>query len=194
MTRHSKNNTASSIFTYWERQKIKDEGTKKFRLGASSQRRFEQCWLCFRTAIDPLCTKRGHLFCRSCIMNNFLEQKLKYEKKLRIQSDSRTCFKSEEYNSNEHQLEDSAQNQYLSAIYPAHNLKADVNQNDKQGCFWMPRIVDLKKDIKDTKKLIQNEKGKLQLLCPVISKPIRIKDLITLIPEYEYPGDKEHSR
>lgn len=126
-------------------------------------------------------------------MNNFLEQKLKYEKNLRIQSDSRTYFKSEECNSNEHQFKNSAQNQCLSAIYPAHNLKADINQNNKQECFWMPRTVNLK-DIKDTKKLIQSEKGKLQLLCPVTSKPIRIKDLITLIPEYEYPRDKEHSR
>ena len=36
MSRHSKNNTSSSVFTYAERKMIKDFGTQKQRLGVDS--------------------------------------------------------------------------------------------------------------------------------------------------------------
>eukprot|EP00922_Rhytidocystis_sp_ex-Travisia-forbesii_P005681 GHVS01008255.1.p1 GENE.GHVS01008255.1~~GHVS01008255.1.p1 ORF type:complete len:272 (-),score=48.91 GHVS01008255.1:218-1033(-) len=79
MSRHSKNNTAHSIFTYHERKLLKDVGTLKERLGSDSQRRFEQCWLCLQTATKPVCTPRGYLYCRQCIMLSFGEQKRQNE-------------------------------------------------------------------------------------------------------------------
>jgi nitric oxide synthase-interacting protein len=76
MSRHSKNNTANSVFTYAERQKLaKDYGSAKSRIGQDSQRTFEQCHLCLTTANEPVCCLEGHIFCKDCIMSNMLEQK-----------------------------------------------------------------------------------------------------------------------
>ncbi|KDR77231.1 hypothetical protein GALMADRAFT_66248 [Galerina marginata CBS 339.88] len=74
MTKHSKNNTASSIFTYAEYKKL-DYGTKKQRLGNESMRRFDACALCLNHAREPLACHEGHLFCKECVYTDLLTQK-----------------------------------------------------------------------------------------------------------------------
>ncbi len=76
MSRHSRNNTANSVFTYAEKKMLdKDYGVKKARIGQDSQRGFEQCHLCLNVVKDPVSCLQGHIFCRECIMNNMLVQK-----------------------------------------------------------------------------------------------------------------------
>ncbi|KAF8902559.1 hypothetical protein CPB84DRAFT_1707514 [Gymnopilus junonius] len=74
MTKHSKNNTASSIFTYAEYKKL-DYGTKRQRLGNESMRRFDACALCLDRAREPLACQEGHLFCKECVYTDLLTQK-----------------------------------------------------------------------------------------------------------------------
>jgi len=74
MTKHSKNNTASSIFSYAEYKKL-DYGTKKKRLGNESMRRFDACSLCLNRARDPVACQDGHLFCKECVYTDLLTQK-----------------------------------------------------------------------------------------------------------------------
>ncbi|KAF4608146.1 hypothetical protein EYR40_000490 [Pleurotus pulmonarius] len=74
MTKHSKNNTASSIFSYAEYKKL-DYGTKKQRLGNESMRRFDACALCLNRAREPLACYEGHLFCKECVYTDLLTQK-----------------------------------------------------------------------------------------------------------------------
>ncbi|KAF9063710.1 hypothetical protein BDP27DRAFT_1231713 [Rhodocollybia butyracea] len=74
MTKHSKNNTASSIFSYAEYKKL-DYGTKKQRLGNESMRRFDACALCLNRAREPLACNEGHLFCKECVYTDLLTQK-----------------------------------------------------------------------------------------------------------------------
>ncbi|KAJ3843626.1 hypothetical protein EV361DRAFT_979112 [Lentinula raphanica] len=74
MTKHSKNNTASSIFSYAEYKKL-DYGTKKQRLGHESMRRFDACALCLNRAREPLACNEGHLFCKECVYTDLLTQK-----------------------------------------------------------------------------------------------------------------------
>ncbi|KAF8916726.1 hypothetical protein CPB85DRAFT_1289267 [Mucidula mucida] len=74
MTKHSKNNTASSIFSYAEYKKL-DYGTKKQRLGNESMRRFDSCALCLASAREPLACNEGHLFCKECAYTDLLTQK-----------------------------------------------------------------------------------------------------------------------
>ncbi|CAO3674808.1 unnamed protein product [Rhizopus microsporus] len=57
MPRHSKNNTASSVFTYHEAHKL-EYGTKRQRL-----------------ARDPVCCAEGHIACRECMYESILQQK-----------------------------------------------------------------------------------------------------------------------
>eukprot|EP01053_Blabericola_migrator_P008144 Blabericola_migrator_1__8143@NODE_41_length_17267_cov_152_291279_g37_i0_p5_GENE_NODE_41_length_17267_cov_152_291279_g37_i0NODE_41_length_17267_cov_152_291279_g37_i0_p5_ORF_typecomplete_len304_score51_98zfNOSIP/PF15906_5/5_2e29zfNOSIP/PF15906_5/7_7e03Rtf2/PF04641_12/1_7e02Rtf2/PF04641_12/8e02Rtf2/PF04641_12/2_1e06zfC3HC4_4/PF15227_6/7e06zfC3HC4_4/PF15227_6/8_1e03zfC3HC4_2/PF13923_6/3_6e05zfC3HC4_2/PF13923_6/9_1e03zfRING_UBOX/PF13445_6/0_00048zfRING_UBOX/PF13445_6/2_8e03zfC3HC4/PF00097_25/0_0011Ub len=75
MSRHSKNNTASSVFTYHERKSIKGYGSIHERLGTESLRQFEQCWICLKIAEEPVATPEGYLFCRDCIIFNFGKQR-----------------------------------------------------------------------------------------------------------------------
>ncbi|CDO70051.1 hypothetical protein BN946_scf184601.g4 [Trametes cinnabarina] len=73
MTKHSKNNTASSIFSYAEYKKL-DYGTKRQRLGNESMRRFDACALCLQRARDPVACQKGHLFCRECALTDLVTQ------------------------------------------------------------------------------------------------------------------------
>ncbi|RPD61817.1 hypothetical protein L226DRAFT_533998 [Lentinus tigrinus ALCF2SS1-7] len=73
MTKHSKNNTASSIFSYAEYKKL-DYGTKRQRLGHESMRRFDACALCLQRARDPMACQKGHLFCKECVLTDLVSQ------------------------------------------------------------------------------------------------------------------------
>ncbi|KAI6096033.1 hypothetical protein EDD16DRAFT_1675415 [Pisolithus croceorrhizus] len=66
MTKHSKNNTASSVFSYAEKQKT-EYGTRRQRLGNESMRNFDACSLCLQRARDPVACDQGHLFCKECV-------------------------------------------------------------------------------------------------------------------------------
>lgn len=75
MSRHSKNNTSTSVFTYRERQMIKDYGTQKARIGLDSCKKFDECTLCLLKAQDPYTCQEGHIFCKACIIESMVEQK-----------------------------------------------------------------------------------------------------------------------
>ncbi|KAI8078175.1 uncharacterized protein B0P05DRAFT_470513 [Gilbertella persicaria] len=83
MPRHSKNNTASSVFTYHEAHTL-DYGTKRQRLGRDSYRNYNACFLCLQTTRDPVACSKGHLACRECMYESILQQKqaIKQEQKL----------------------------------------------------------------------------------------------------------------
>lgn len=72
MTKHSKNNTASSVFSYAEYKKL-DYGTKRQRLGNESMRLFNACSLCLERARTPLACSEGHLFCTECVFTDLGE-------------------------------------------------------------------------------------------------------------------------
>lgn len=73
MTRHSKNNTASAVFTSAERSRL-DYGTQHARAGKDSFRSFDACHLCLHTVKEPVCCEKGHLYCRACIVDSMLAQ------------------------------------------------------------------------------------------------------------------------
>ncbi|MBW0554388.1 hypothetical protein O181_094103 [Austropuccinia psidii MF-1] len=74
MTRHGKNNTASSVFTHAERQ-MTGNGSKTQRFTADSMVGFDACRLCLNSARDPRADSHGHLFCHECILEHILSQK-----------------------------------------------------------------------------------------------------------------------
>jgi nitric oxide synthase-interacting protein len=83
MSRHSKNNTGSSVFTYGERQKLKnlnEWGDITTRLGEDSQKKFEQCSLCLNIVINAVTCPKGHVYCKECVVENLLYQKQRNKK------------------------------------------------------------------------------------------------------------------
>ncbi|KAI9030018.1 hypothetical protein CLU79DRAFT_695200 [Phycomyces nitens] len=83
MPRHSKNNTASSVFTYHESNSL-DYGTKRQRLGRDSFREYDACFLCLQTARDPVACPQGHLACKECIYESILTQKQNIKREERL--------------------------------------------------------------------------------------------------------------
>ncbi|CDH50037.1 zinc finger nitric oxide synthase-interactingprotein [Lichtheimia corymbifera JMRC:FSU:9682] len=83
MPRHSKNNTASSVFTYHETKSL-DYGTKKQRIGRDSFREYNACFLCLQTARDPVACPEGHLACRECMYESILQQKQNIKREQRL--------------------------------------------------------------------------------------------------------------
>ncbi|KAJ2707101.1 hypothetical protein FB645_001077 [Coemansia sp. IMI 203386] len=102
MVRHSKNNTASGVFTYAERQMV-DYGTKSRRLGRDSKLNYDSCYLCLSTARSPMVCTLGHLSCKECVLQSILEQKqsieeekMQYKEYLRKQDTKRRQQQKEE--------------------------------------------------------------------------------------------------
>lgn len=133
MSRHSKNNTANSVFTYAERQKLsKEYGSATSRIGQDSQRTFEQCHLCLMKATQPVSCLSGHIFCRDCIVTNLAEQI-----KARMDATART-----EYN----QLREDT-NQVLKK----RNLESAEVTNFEKDAFELGSSSKLKEHLKEFK-------------------------------------------
>ncbi|CAK5095593.1 unnamed protein product [Meloidogyne enterolobii] len=81
MTRHAKNATAASVYTYHERRKdasVSGYGTLHERLGKDSMKSFDCC------SLKPLISPQGHIFDREAILNYILDQKEAYKRKLKV--------------------------------------------------------------------------------------------------------------
>ncbi|PIO73967.1 hypothetical protein TELCIR_04038 [Teladorsagia circumcincta] len=78
MTRHGKNCTASSVYSYHERKrdaKVSGYGTLHARLGADSIKEFDCCSLTLQPCKNPVITPGGYLFDREAILEYILAQK-----------------------------------------------------------------------------------------------------------------------
>ncbi|POM73529.1 Nitric oxide synthase-interacting protein [Phytophthora palmivora] len=83
MSRHSKNATATTHFTYHERESA-GHGTLKRRFGRDSQLPFGVCCLCLATthSRSPLVSPGGFIYCKECIYANLLAQKRSIQENL----------------------------------------------------------------------------------------------------------------
>ncbi|KAL7069900.1 hypothetical protein ACQ4LE_010860 [Meloidogyne hapla] len=87
MTRHAKNATAASVYTYHERRKdasVSGYGTLHERLGKDSMKSFDCCSLSLQPCREPLISQQGHIFDREAILNYILDQKEAYKRKLKV--------------------------------------------------------------------------------------------------------------
>uniref|UniRef100_A0A1I7V0J6 Nitric oxide synthase-interacting protein homolog n=1 Tax=Caenorhabditis tropicalis TaxID=1561998 RepID=A0A1I7V0J6_9PELO len=86
MTRHGKNSTAASVYTYHERRrdaKASGYGTLHARLGADSIKEFHCCSLTLQPCRNPIISPNGYIFDREAILENIVAQKKAYTKKLK---------------------------------------------------------------------------------------------------------------
>lgn len=87
MTRHSKNCTANTVYTYHERKKDARHsgyGTQTVRLGKDSIRAFDCCCLTLQPAQDPVITTDGYLYDRAAILEYILSQKSDIKRREKI--------------------------------------------------------------------------------------------------------------
>lgn len=173
MSRHSKNNTGSSVFTYGEREKLKNSnewGEISLRLGSDSQKKFEQCNLCLNINTAPVICPKGHIYCKECILENLLFQKKKNKKNISEWNEANK-INDQEAKANDClikmaqliQIEESCNSNQPSSIMKkkpsitttthtpifTNIKKEDIKKTSN--CFWLPEQTPSNKDNKKTK-------------------------------------------
>lgn len=85
-SRHSKNATSNTVYTYHERRKDAQSGgygTQSVRLAKDSVANWDYCSLTLQPCRDAVVTPNGYLFDREAILRYMLEQKNEIAKKLK---------------------------------------------------------------------------------------------------------------
>ena len=86
MTRHAKNCTAGTVYTYHERKKDTQKsgyGSKAVRLGKDSVKNFDCCSLTLQPCREPVVTPDGFLYDREAILECLLHQKTEASRKMK---------------------------------------------------------------------------------------------------------------
>ncbi|KAI6192029.1 Nitric oxide synthase-interacting protein-like protein [Aphelenchoides bicaudatus] len=133
MTRHSKNSTASSVYTNAERKKdskTSGYGTINERLGADSIKPFDCCSLSLQPCKDPMITPDGYIFDKEAILSYIVEQK-KEQKRLMKAYDK--YIELEEYKKQmaENAGEEEKKRKFLALeLTPAHIFRDGVQETN----------------------------------------------------------------
>ena len=86
MTRHARNCTAGTVYTYHERKKDTQKsgyGSKAVRLGKDSVKNFDCCSLTLQPCREPVVTPDGFLYDREAILECLLHQKTEAARKMK---------------------------------------------------------------------------------------------------------------
>lgn len=190
MTRHSKNCTASAVYSAHERSKdsrTSGYGTQRARLGRDSAREFDCCALTLQPCRTPVVTEEGVLFDREAILEYIVGRKREIARQLKEWS--RQQDREKEDLARVAQAEKEAQEARFATANGVQVTKGEASgsQGFRTGTpsllrgegprkaalpsFWIP---DLTPDSKETKKKKPDEKVR----CPVTGKPLRLKDLV----------------
>lgn len=78
MSRHSKNNTSSAVFTAYERSKVKS-GTQKQRVGHDSLKPFDACSITLEPVVNPVADAEGHIYSKPAVIQYLVDQKSLYK-------------------------------------------------------------------------------------------------------------------
>ena len=183
MPKHSKNKTGGPIFTSHERCIIKNSteyGNSLYRLTNDNHKKLEQCGICFKKVNQPLCCSQGHIFCKECLVENFIKQKkiIKEQSKIKqkgsysvkVFSDPNTEKATSlkllnYYDENNAYLDDEHLNKKL--IYLEKNqlckdqIKFTSDDDKKKENFWLPENSTVE-NIKKEEKLLLNF-----TVCPI---------------------------
>ncbi|XP_045135025.1 nitric oxide synthase-interacting protein homolog [Portunus trituberculatus] len=86
MTRHSKNCTASSVYSYHEKRKdakVSGYGTLQLRYGKDGVKDFDCCSLSLHPCRNPVITPEGHLFDKEAILEYIISKKNEISRKMK---------------------------------------------------------------------------------------------------------------
>ena len=177
--------------------------TKKVVFGGESFGNFDDCVLCLRTAVEPVCCPEGHVFCKECICKSLLHQR-------RVISEKQAAYKRMKA---EKATEDALNKRQekrelveaLCKIDAGIAVKAlcakpeelEKKQQQSKGnavsatgsCFWLPSQTPTARasvsDITGTKN--GEDVMKLKTMCPATKEKspdahaLRLKQLIPLV-------------
>ncbi|SBT71696.1 conserved Plasmodium protein, unknown function [Plasmodium malariae] len=146
-------------------------------------RKFEQCWLCLRNAESPVSTPYGHIFCKMCIINNFLTQKKLYAKRKKEYDDYIKAMQRKKKEEASYKIEKEKRKfiEDLENIKSNENAKTEEKNSllDISNNFWIDSNSKVKKDIIEKKLKPPSKK----LTCPISGRPVNMDELISVNPE-----------
>ncbi|VDO06108.1 unnamed protein product [Rodentolepis nana] len=212
MTRHSKNCTANTVYTYHERRKDAKNsgyGTQTVRLGKDSIRPFDCCCLTLQPAKDPVITQDGFIYDRAAILEYIISQKADIKRREKIYAKqldraqrqaiekkkaerdekARAFMALNTLDTHSKASAQAAESAALASISKGNgrltSLESDYNPGTAAS-FWtnIPSAAESNNDVPDI------PKPDTTIRCPMSGKPIRYKDLVTVKFTNFVPDDK----
>jgi len=188
MTRHSRNCTANSVYSYHERkqdQAASGFGSLAARYGKDGVKDFDCCCLSLHPCKNPVVTPEGILFEKEAILEYVLAKKAEIRKKIKQfeKQNKREQTELEELAA----AEERTKFENISRIVPtpsgpstSSGSRAEPALSNMKGglakklpSFWIPTQTP---DPKTTKLQKPDER----VLCPMTDSPLRIKDLVAV--------------
>ncbi|XP_790354.2 nitric oxide synthase-interacting protein [Strongylocentrotus purpuratus] len=204
MTRHQRNCTAGTVYTYHERQKDAAEsgyGTNKARLGKDSEKDFDCCCLTLQPCNNPVITEDGYLYDKEAILEYILlkkkeikNQMSEYEKQIKKQEKreedgkkSQQLKRVQDFVDSESSLMSGASTSKRARTDEASTSNGTKSISNMDGgkhkvlpSFWIPEHTP------NAKPTLVKKPDKT-VYCPMTNKPITLKSLIpvnfTLVDE-----------
>lgn len=185
MTRHSRNCTAGTVYSYHERQKDTNQsgyGSKKSRLGKDSIKDFDCCNLTLQPCRNPVVTQDGYLFDKEAILEYIIKQKKElarkqkeYEKqKNREKEELAELAKAENESKKQEFMKANSQAPITkqTADRPSTSSVSNMQEgkNKDLPSFWVPSMTPAANATK-------MDKPDEKVRCPMSGKPIKLKDL-----------------
>ncbi|XP_061167098.1 nitric oxide synthase-interacting protein-like [Saccostrea echinata] len=185
MTRHSRNCTAGTVYSYHERQKDTNQsgyGSKKSRLGKDSIKDFDCCNLTLQPCRNPVVTQDGYLYDKESILEYILKKKKEIARKQKEYEKQKNREKEELAELAKAESETQKQ-EFMSANSQAPVTKQTGDKpstssisNMQEGknkalpSFWIPSMTPAANATK-------MDKPDEKVRCPMSGKPIKLKDL-----------------
>lgn len=207
MTRHGKNCTAGSVYTYHEKQrdsKTSGWGSLQTRLGKDAVKEFDCCSLTLQPCKEPVVTVDGHLYDKESILECILHQKQVIVKKMKTynkqlekekkreqdEEESGEVKKVDSFLKMEKEISTKRENPF-SAVDQAEAGSSKVRRTDEERAKKEETIVNTGDE--DKKKNLPSfwipsltpqatadiaKKPDIRTYCPMSGKSIKLKNLI----------------
>nr|CAG4648720.1 EOG090X08E0 [Polyphemus pediculus] len=196
MTRHARNCTAGSVYTYHEKQrdaKASGYGSHSERLSKDSIKGFDCCSLTLQPCRNPVVSLDGYLFDKEAILEYYLAKKKEisrqlkdFEKQNKRDENERNELKAAAHRSQVEKFIATEKGETVPSDQPSTSKGSLSNMAGEKAkdlpSFWVPVMTP------DAKPIIL-PKPDTNIRCPVSGKLLKIKDLIdvkfTLAPVEE---------
>jgi nitric oxide synthase-interacting protein len=174
------------------------------RLSQDNQKSFDQCSICLSFVVNPVCCFKGSIFCKQCLLENFLFQKQeikKLTKKFEEQEQEKEKSKESKEEANNINKINDKDNNMIKAI----DIYKENKNHDLKKCFWnFEHLNPFVKEIKEKPKnvlycpacenrhimgskeyinlnmIINNDDKKNKFICSICEKILNIQKIIAL--------------
>jgi len=187
MTRHARNATNGSVYTYHEKKKdqaASGYGSDRARLGKDSVKGFDCCSLTLQPTSHAVISPQGYIFDKEAILKFLIDKKATYNKQLKEYEKQKQAevnetreFVEEEKEIEKAKFEEREKNIVTKRVEAFKSKDEDEGSisNMTEGrkrvlpAFWMPSMAPQAKKSK-------LEKPEKTIYCPISRKPIKMKD------------------